>query len=236
MDNNDRFGYDETKKILDNNQAKQKKKERKVVREISRVNNAYNIINVQNNSTSRVETGHNDTLRGNIIDRDIKDYNNRTDVIKWDSKFEKKRIDDEYNSGLLSEEERNEKLNGLASDTYSKLSSEDFIYNHLSYEQKHSAQDEVKLDNFDGNVTVKNKGVAKDKFDKLKKKLIAIAIALGTLASATMGLDMLNHSENYLSTDPNFEGRATFEEVIERTPENMENVIEQITDKGGKSR
>ena len=73
---------------------------------------------------------------------------------------------------------------------------------------------------------VKRKNITTTKKNGLKRFVSAV-IVTGTIASAIVvgGADVLNHPENYDSTHPEFEGGVTFSEMIERTPENIDNIV-----------
>ena len=73
---------------------------------------------------------------------------------------------------------------------------------------------------------VKRKEVPTQKKSGLKR-FVSTVIVAGTIASAIVvgGADVLNHPENYDSTHPEFEGGVTFSEMIERTPENINNIV-----------
>jgi len=72
---------------------------------------------------------------------------------------------------------------------------------------------------------VNKKMVSKEKKGFLKK-FVSTVIVTGTIASAVVigGADVLNHPENYDTTHPDFEGRATFSQVMERTPDNIKDI------------
>lgn len=62
---------------------------------------------------------------------------------------------------------------------------------------------------------------ASEKARKIKKTFAVITTA-AILASATMvGGDILNHPEDYSTQHPNYDGPATFSQMIERTPDNF---------------
>lgn len=72
---------------------------------------------------------------------------------------------------------------------------------------------------------VERKEVPAGKKNKaLARALAAVAVA-GTLALGVAGtiqiVDLAQHPEDYLTTHPDFDGRVTFSEVIDRTPENF---------------
>lgn len=72
---------------------------------------------------------------------------------------------------------------------------------------------------------VKRKEVMSQKKSGLKKLVVGLVVS-GMIAGATVvGTDVLNHPENYDSTHPEFEGGVTFSEMIERTPENIDNIV-----------
>ena len=75
---------------------------------------------------------------------------------------------------------------------------------------------------FEGRKEVKRKAISKeDKTQKIKKTVIASLVALGLAGGTIAFVDVANHPENYLTTDPNFQGAATISQVIERTPQNF---------------
>lgn len=76
--------------------------------------------------------------------------------------------------------------------------------------------------NFDGDLEVKSKSIErKDKIDKIKKTVIAVLVATGVAFGSISFVDFANHPEDYFTTHPEFDGPATFSEIIDRTPENF---------------
>ncbi len=93
-----------------------------------------------------------------------------------------------------------------------------FIYQPNEYEEPRKFY----LVNTEEALEVKEKEISKEKKMSARgKALVAIAVSLGIAAGVVMSADLVNHPEDYLTTNPNFNGPATISEVIERTPQNL---------------
>lgn len=83
-----------------------------------------------------------------------------------------------------------------------------------------------------GEIEVGTKTISETDFKQKAKKAIEIA---GYIAIAGFGMvmivDLLMHPENYFTTFAEFEGSATFMEIVKRFPENIVQMTEII---GGK--
>lgn len=76
--------------------------------------------------------------------------------------------------------------------------------------------------NFGGPVEVKRKVISKEsKSRKIKKTILAVSVALGLASGSIFFADIANHPENYMTTDPGYQGPVTISQVIDRTPQNF---------------
>lgn len=74
---------------------------------------------------------------------------------------------------------------------------------------------------FPGETEVKQKEVSSEHKSKLFKRAMIILATAATLGSSVLFVDFANHPEDYLTTHPDFDGRATISEILDRTPENF---------------
>lgn len=73
-----------------------------------------------------------------------------------------------------------------------------------------------------GDCEVKHKQISSEKKKNMKKKVAAFVVA-GVIAilGVVQAGDFINHPENYLTTHPEYKGKVTFSQMIERTPSNF---------------
>ena len=71
--------------------------------------------------------------------------------------------------------------------------------------------------------------------EKIKKTAVIVGGCLAAGFIGVVGLDLLTHFEEYMTTSDQFDGRVTFMETVERFPDNVEQVIEAASSfiKGG---
>lgn len=83
---------------------------------------------------------------------------------------------------------------------------------------------------------VKNKVISNEELEeKIKKTAVIVGGCLAAGFIGVVGLDLLTHFEEYMTTSDQFDGRVTFMETVERFPDNVEQVIEAASSfiKGG---
>ncbi len=126
------------------------------------------------------------------------------------------------NNKKLDDAEFQAKSNEVFNENYQETG----IYN--GYDVKEAANKDFEeisgkyLVSFAGEVPVKQKEITPKKKSSLFKKTIAALAIAATMTGAGITIaDLANHPEDYVSTHPDFDGRATISEVLDRTPENF---------------
>lgn len=140
---------------------------------------------------------------------------------KYDYDEMKKMFDEKKDKDTSFEAKMNEVFN----EEYKKTG----VYNGYNVQKAASntfdelaKKNDFKAINFEGDVEVKKKTISKEsKNNKAIKSVVAVLVAAGIGFGSITFVDFAKHPENYSTTYPDFEGRVTISEIIDRTPENF---------------